>query len=52
LFFNADCNEQESFFLKPEKNLTQICLTVFEKNAKKQTLILKNVVIEPKARPL
>jgi len=30
---NAGCNEQE-FFLNPKKNLAEIRLVVFEKNAK------------------
>jgi len=37
------------FFLNPEKNLAQIRLVVFEKNA---PLIPKNDVTEPKARRL
>jgi len=38
--------------LNPEKNLAQIRLVVFEKNAKNAPLILKNDVTEPKARIL
>jgi len=37
------------FILNPEKNLAQIRLVVFEKNA---PLILKNDVTEPKGRLL
>jgi len=37
------------FLLNPEKNLVQILLVVFEKNA---AFILKNDVTEPKARLL
>jgi len=37
------------FLLNPKKNLAQIRLVVFEKNA---PLILKNDVTEPKARLL
>jgi len=37
------------FLFNPEKNLAQIRLVVFEKNA---LLILKNDVTEPKARLL
>jgi len=35
VLFNAACNEQlnKSFLLNPEKELTQIRLVVFEKNA-------------------
>jgi len=40
------------FLLNPEKNLAQIRLVVFEKNAKTAPLILKNDVTEPKARLL
>jgi len=40
------------FLLNPEKNLAQIRLVVFEKNAKKHTLIPKNDVTEPKAKLL
>jgi len=36
----------------PKKNLAQICLVIFEKNAKNIPLIPKNDVIEPKARRL
>jgi len=39
------------FFLNPEQNLTQILLVVFEKNEKNASLIPKNDVTEPKARP-
>jgi len=39
VFFNASCNEQVFFLLK--KNLAQIRLVVFEKNAKTYTLISK-----------
>jgi len=38
--------------LNPEKNLTQIRLVVFEKNAKTALLIPKNDVTEPKAKLL
>jgi len=34
VFFNANCNEPVFSPLNPEKNLTLICLVVFEKNAK------------------
>jgi len=40
------------FLLNPEKNLTQICLVVFEKNAKKRTFNSENDITEPKARLL
>jgi len=36
------------FLLNPEKNLAQIHLVVFKKNAKNAPLIPKNDVIEPK----
>jgi len=50
VLFNAGCNEQACFLLNPEKkNLAQIRLVVFEKNA---PLITKNNVTEPKARLL
>jgi len=38
------------FLLNPEKNLVQIRLVVFEKNAKNTPLIPKNDVSEPNAR--
>jgi len=37
------------FHLNPEKNLAQIRLVVFEKNAKNTALIPKNDATEPKA---
>jgi len=40
------------FLLNPEKNLAQIRLFVFKKNAENAPLILKNDVTEPKARRL
>jgi len=40
------------FSPKPWKNLAQIRLVVFEKNAKKHTLMPKNGVTEPKAKLL
>jgi len=40
------------FLLNPEKNLAQICLVVFEKNAKNAPLILKNDVTDPKVMQL
>jgi len=40
------------FLLNLEKNLAQIRLVVFEKNAKNAALILKIDVTEPKARLL
>jgi len=40
------------FLLNPEKNLAQIHLVIFKKNAKNTPLILKNDVTEPKARLL
>jgi len=49
LVFNADCNEQV-FSSISEKNLAQIRLVIFEKNAKNALLIPKNGVTEPKAR--
>jgi len=39
-------------YLNPEKKLAQICLVLFEKNAKNAPLILKNDVTEPKVRLL
>jgi len=36
------------FLLNPEKNLVQIRLVVFEKNAKNAPLLPKNDVTEPK----
>jgi len=38
------------FLLNPEKNLAQIRLVIFEKDAKNAPLIPKNDVTEPKAR--
>jgi len=40
------------FLLHPGKNLAQIRLDVFEKNAKTHTLISKNDVTETKSRRL
>jgi len=40
------------FLLNPEKNLAQIRLVVFKKNAKNAPLIQKNDVTEPKAKLL
>jgi len=40
LLFNASCNKQ--VFSKPWKNLTQIRLIVFKRNAKKRISISKN----------
>jgi len=40
------------FLLNRKKNLAQIRLDVFEKNAKNAPLILKTDVAEPKARQL
>jgi len=40
------------FLLNPEKNLAQIRLVVFEKNAKNVPLNPKSDVTEPKARLL
>jgi len=45
--FSMQIVMNKCFLLNPEKNLTQIRLVVFEKNA---ILIPKNDVIEPKAR--
>jgi len=42
---------KKCFLLNPEKK-AQICLVVFEKNAKNAPLISKNYVTEPKARQL
>jgi len=47
--FSMQVVMNKCFLLNPEKNLTQICLVVFEKNA---PLIPKNMVTEPKARLL
>jgi len=51
LLFNAGCKKQV-FSPKPRKKWAQIRLVVFEKKAKKHTLIPKNDVTEPKARLL
>jgi len=40
------------FLLNPKKNLAQIRLVVFQKNAKTAPLIPKNDVTEPKAKLL
>jgi len=36
------------FLLNPGKNLGQICLVIFQKNAKMITLISKNDITDPK----
>jgi len=51
--FSVKIVMNKRFLLCPEKkNLAQIRLVVFEKNAKAHTLIPKNDVSEPKARLL
>jgi len=51
-YFSMQVVINKCFLLNPEKNLAEIRLVVFEKNAKKHTLIPKNDVTDPKTRRL
>jgi len=51
-YFSMQVVMNKCFLLNSEKNLVQICLVVFEKNAKNTHFNSKNDVTEPKARPL
>jgi len=48
--FSMQVVMNKCFILHPEKNFQDLGLAVFEKNAKKHTLIPKNDVTEPTAR--
>jgi len=50
VLFYAGCNEKVISPKPSKKTVVHMCLVVFKKNAKMFTLILKNDVIEPKAR--
>jgi len=50
--FSMQVKMNKCFLLNPEKNLTQIHLVVFQKNAITVHLIPKNDVTEPKAKLL
>jgi len=50
--FSMQVVVNKCFLLNPEKNLAQIRLVIFEKNAKTHTFISKNDVTKPKARLL
>jgi len=53
VLFNAGCNELVFYFLiSEEKKKAQICLVVFEKNAKNAHFGSKNDFTEPKGRLL